>query len=192
MEDKKDKLNLEGILNIDDVLAQHGGLRKFKTKQDFVSFVHELSKDYSDNSDSWENVSIGSYLEALAASTDDMEGYYKNFGLPIPENPNWQLIADMLDGARFYEKGKIDTEEMKKIKGIKTKQDFVSFANELSESFYDDPESWKNNDIGTYLEAIAAWINETEDYYKKQGLPVPENPDWQLMAEMLDAAKYYE
>jgi hypothetical protein len=192
MEDKKEKLNLEGILNIDDVLAQHGGLRKFKTKEDFLSFVHELSKDYYGNSESWENQDIRNYLEALAAWTDIMEGYYKNFGLQIPENPNWQLMADMLNAARFYSKREIDLEGMKKIKEINTKQDFVSFANELSDSFYDDPESWENNDIGIYLEAIAAWINDMEGYYKQQGLPVPENLEWQLMADMLDAARFYE
>lgn len=192
MEDKKDKLNLEGILNIDDVLAQHGGFRKFETKQDFVSFMHELSKDYYDNSDSWENIEIGSYLEALAASTEDMEGYYKNFGLPLPKNPNWQLIAEMLIGAKVYGERDIDREEIQKIKSITTKQDFVSFANEISESFYDNPESWKNKDIGTYLEAIAAWICGMDNYYKKWGSPIPENPDWQLMADILDAARFYE
>jgi hypothetical protein len=192
MEDKKEKLNLEGILNIDEVLAQHGGLRRFKTKEDFISFAQELSNDYYDNSDKWENVDIRNYLEALSAWVDSMEGYYKNFKLPVPKNPNWQLIAEMLVAAKVNDENDIDLEGREKIKEIKTKEDFVAFANELSESFYDNLESWKNNDIGTYLEAIAAWINEMEDYYKKQGLPVPENPDWQLMAEMLDAARFYE
>lgn len=192
MEEKKDKINLEGILDIDEVLERHGGLRKFGTKQDFISFVHELSKDYHDNSDSWENINIGSYLEALSAWISSMEGYYKNFKLPLPDNPNWQLIAEMLVAAKVYDDRDIDLEEKKKIKEIRTKQDFVAFANELSEKFYDDSESWKNKDIGTYLEAIATWINEMEDDYKKQGLPVPENLDWQLMADMLDAARFYE
>ncbi len=78
------------------------------------------------------------------------------------------------------------------MKEIKTKQDFVSFVNELSESYYDDPESWHNSDLGTYLEAIAAWINHMEDYYKNQGLPVPENPNWQFMSRMLSVARFYE
>jgi hypothetical protein len=32
-----------------------------------------------------------------------MEGYYKHFELLVPEKPNWQLMADMLDAARFYD-----------------------------------------------------------------------------------------
>jgi hypothetical protein len=190
-EDIEDIINLEGIIDIKELLAKEG-VREFKTKEDFVSFIHELSKDYHDDSDRWENIDIESYLEALAAWVSSMEGYYKYFNLKIPEKSNWQLMADMLDAARFYGKRKIDIEGIKKIKEIKTKQEFVSFANELSESFYDDPESWKNNNIGTYLEALAAWINDMEGYYKNQGLPAPENLEWQLMADMLDAARFYE
>lgn len=142
MENDKDVLNVKDILNFKEYLANEE--KKLpKTKNDFLSFVHELSKDFYDNSDSWENVDIRNYLEALSAWVDSMEGYYKNFKLPVPENPNWQLIAEMLVAAKVYDESNINFEERKKIKEITTKQDFVAFANELSESFYDNLESWK-------------------------------------------------
>ena len=35
-----------------------------------MTFVKELSKDFDDNRDSWENINIAAYLEALAAWAD--------------------------------------------------------------------------------------------------------------------------
>jgi hypothetical protein len=66
------------------------------------------------------------------------------------------------------------------------------YLNELSKSSYDNPELWRNNDLGTYLEAIANWTNDMEGYYKNQSLPVPENLNWQLMSRMLSAARFYD
>ncbi len=78
-------------------------IKEIKTKKDFVSFVYKLSQDYNNNSEMWQNKDLGSFLEALAAWTDDMEGYYLNQGQQIPENPDWQIIANMLMAAKMYE-----------------------------------------------------------------------------------------
>lgn len=74
-----------------------------RTKEDFVSYVYELSQDYRNNPDTWENNDLGSYLEALAAWVDDMDGYYINTGQPVPEKPTWLNIADILLAAKVYE-----------------------------------------------------------------------------------------
>lgn len=81
---------------------------------------------------------------------------------------------------------------MLKIDGIKTKKDFVSFVSELSEDFINDPESWENNNLGTFLKALAAWVDDSDGYYINQGKQIPERPDWQMVADMLIAAKFYE
>ncbi len=83
-------------------------------------------------------------------------------------------------------------EEAKNIEGIKTKKDLASFVNNLSLDYYNNPKSWQNNDVGTYLEALAAWIEDMDGYYLNQGLPVPEKPNWKMIANMLVAAKIYE
>ena len=64
---------------------------------------------------------------------------------------------------------------MKRNKTIKTKKDFSSFVLELSHDFYNNPESWENKDLGTYLAALAGWVDDMEGYYLNQGLPVPRN-----------------
>jgi hypothetical protein len=82
--------------------------------------------------------------------------------------------------------------EAEKIKDIKTKDDFVSFVYSLSQDYQNNPSSWKNNEIGTFLEAMAAWVDDMEGYYLNQCLPVPEKPDWKMIANMVAAAKIYE
>jgi hypothetical protein len=77
--------------------------KKINTKNDFLSFVHELSQDYYHNPDAWENKDLGSFLEALAAWVEDMEGYYLSQDQAVPERPNWQMVANMLAAAKIYE-----------------------------------------------------------------------------------------
>jgi len=83
-------------------------------------------------------------------------------------------------------------DEPEKIKHIKTKENFLAFVHELSKSYYDDPESWENNNLGTFLDALASWVEDMEGFYINHGLPIPENLDWKFMANMLGAAKIYE
>ena len=40
---------------------------------------------------------------SLAAWAEDMDGYYLNAGGPVPEQPTWKTLADMLLAARIYE-----------------------------------------------------------------------------------------
>lgn len=78
-------------------------ISSIKTREDFVLFVYELSKDYRENPQSWENKNIGTFLEALAAWAEDMDGYYLHQGQPIPKKPDWKNVADMLMAAKLYE-----------------------------------------------------------------------------------------
>jgi len=73
------------------------------SREDFVAFVYELSKSFRENPESWQNGNLGSYLEALAAWVEDMDGYYLNHGLAVPEKPDWSNVADMLLAAKIYE-----------------------------------------------------------------------------------------
>jgi hypothetical protein len=74
-----------------------------QSRDDFVDFVRDLSKDFWDSPDDWENVTVERYLEALAAWTHDMDGYYKNRGELAPIDINWKFIAQLLLAAKFYE-----------------------------------------------------------------------------------------
>jgi len=50
-----------------------------------------------------ENDTLDSFLEALAAWTDEMDGYYRNMNEDAPVTLQWKTIADMLMAASIYE-----------------------------------------------------------------------------------------
>ena len=79
-----------------------------------------------------------------------------------------------------------------RIDSIKSRQDLAQFVRELGEDFEKNPQSWENDTISNYMEALAGWIDDMGGYYKNQNQPVPETPEWKTFAQMLHAARYYE
>jgi len=62
----------------------------------------DLVSDFENDSESWENTTVPSYLEALCALLMSIEHAYANTDRPIPADP-WIVVADALNGARFHE-----------------------------------------------------------------------------------------
>jgi hypothetical protein len=77
--------------------------RSINTREEFVSFVRDLSEDFVSNRSSWQNTDIESFLSALAAWVEDMDGFYSSKGELAPTNPEWRHVADMFMAARIYE-----------------------------------------------------------------------------------------
>jgi len=78
-------------------------IETLNTKEDFISFLELLVQDLRNNRNGWENKNLESYLEAAASWTEDMGGYYQNNNLPIPENIDWKVFANILIAAKMYE-----------------------------------------------------------------------------------------
>jgi hypothetical protein len=74
-----------------------------QTRMDFTGFVFGLMADYQRNAEAWKHRDLLSYLAALARWVDDMHGYYRNRGEPVPDPPTWKSLAEMLMAARVYE-----------------------------------------------------------------------------------------
>ena len=72
-------------------------------KEDFLKFMGLLLENLKNNPDEWENKSLKSYLDAIAAWIENMEGYYQNIDQTIPNNINWKVFADILTAATMYE-----------------------------------------------------------------------------------------
>ena len=85
---------------MDDLAKQSDAIQ---TREDFVAFVRQLSHDYEKNPEQWENDNLGTYLEALAAWVDDMDGYYQFHGEPMPTQPDWAMLGHILLAATIYE-----------------------------------------------------------------------------------------
>jgi hypothetical protein len=74
-----------------------------QSRHEFVAFVRALLRDLQQHPDTWENADLERFIEALAAWVEDMDGYYQNLGRPVPEQPSWKLLSEILLAARIYE-----------------------------------------------------------------------------------------
>jgi hypothetical protein len=76
---------------------------EISSKEDFLAFFDKLITDFETNADSWENKDLGAYLNAMYRWVEGMNGFYKNTGLPIPENVDWKTFGQILLAAKVYE-----------------------------------------------------------------------------------------
>ncbi|MGJ4934356.1 DUF7660 family protein [Bradyrhizobium sp. HKCCYLRH3083] len=73
------------------------------SREDLVRFIEALRNDLAENREDWENPTLDSFLEAMAAWVHSMNGYYKNLQLPVPDSPSWKTVAEILIAAKIYE-----------------------------------------------------------------------------------------
>ncbi len=81
----------------------HKEINKIKSKSDFLNFLQLYIKDFKENKDSWENKTIDTFLEGMESWVEDMEGYYINMNMSVPENIDWKTFADILYASKMYE-----------------------------------------------------------------------------------------
>lgn len=78
------------------------------------------------------------------------------------------------------------------IENVKSKQDFISFINRLSNDNQINNDEWENKDILSYLEGVSSWVEDMDGYYKYMKLDVPTNIDWRFIATLFYVGKIYE
>ncbi len=78
------------------------------------------------------------------------------------------------------------------VQAIQSRDYFVRFVRSLASTLDQAPEGWENGDLKSFLEAMAAWTEDMDGYYRDNGEPVPETPNWKILGEILSAAKVYE
>jgi hypothetical protein len=82
----------------------HERVNHVRSKADLVEFVRVLAEGLTTtNREDWENPTLETYLAALARWLEDSDGYYRNQGRPVPAEPSWRDVADMLMAAKMYE-----------------------------------------------------------------------------------------
>jgi hypothetical protein len=80
-----------------------GQLDGIRSRADFVRVAQSLLQDYRQDPGDWENRDIEAYLDAIAAWTEDMDGFYQNQGKPVPQQSDWRLFGQILLAAKYYE-----------------------------------------------------------------------------------------
>lgn len=78
-------------------------LNKVNSKEKFMEFLTELRYDKEQKSDEWENDEITTYLEGICSWVDDMEGYFQNINMDMPNNIDWKFIAMLFYVGKIYE-----------------------------------------------------------------------------------------
>ena len=66
-------------------------------------------------------------------------------------------------------------------RGMKTRDDALETPNKLQDDLLANPDAWENPTLERYLEAMTAWLGD-----------VKREPSWELICDMLEAAKIYE
>ena len=84
-------------------MSLNGIVARIQTRQDFVAFLRELLHDLHASPEVWENLTLEDYLEAMAAWTEDADGYYANQGLSMPEQPSWKMLGEIILASKYYE-----------------------------------------------------------------------------------------
>jgi hypothetical protein len=68
----------------------------------------------------------------------------------------------------------------------------AAFVAALRDEHRANPQAWENSDLDSFLEALAAWIEDSPAYWRNQGEREPPQPDWSWVALSLRAATGYE
>lgn len=71
------------------------------------------------------------------------------------------------------------------IQSIQCKRDLAAFLQDLQKDYESNGDEWNNQSIGAYLEAIRAWLNDSQD-------PAVDSACWRYIAALLLAGKMYE
>jgi hypothetical protein len=75
---------------------------------------------------------------------------------------------------------------------VDSRQDLAAFDRALHRSHTVEGHSWENADLASFLEALAAWIDDADGWYSNVGRDLPTNGDWSFFALALRAATTYE
>ena len=78
------------------------------------------------------------------------------------------------------------------VQQIRSREDFVAFVRALECDLRTKPSEWENRDLPEYLEALAAWVEDMEGYYRNSGEAMPSQPTWKMLGEVFLAARVYE
>lgn len=75
---------------------------------------------------------------------------------------------------------------------IQTRDELVAFVRDLHQDYLRRGQDWENHTLDRFLEALAAWIADSDGWYRNFGKELPANGDWTFIARALSAATVYE
>ncbi len=79
-----------------------------------------------------------------------------------------------------------------RVKEVKSRQDLVEFISALRQDLETNPDNWENPTLPRFLEAMGAWVEAMDQFYRNQGVEFSEQQPWEVFATILLAARIYE
>ncbi len=108
-------------------------------------------------------------------------------------NFNCWNAKNVRDGLYLYNNLSCKLEMMlMKINAIKTKQDFLTFLDNLKQDHLENIQQWENKDLQSFLTAMHNWVVDMEGFYANTQQPQPDHIPWKIFADILMAGKIYE
>ena len=77
--------------------------KEIATREEAVGVIMAMLNDLRKHRDDWQNASLEDFLEALAASMEDLDQTYAERGEKLPDQPTWQMVANLLVAASGHE-----------------------------------------------------------------------------------------
>lgn len=78
-------------------------IQTIRSREQLAAFLRGMVAELRGQPGTWQNGDLPSFLSAMAAWVEDMDGYYANRGEDVPDAPTWQTLRDILSAARVYE-----------------------------------------------------------------------------------------
>ncbi|MFI6897664.1 hypothetical protein ACIBM4_26480 [Streptomyces sp. NPDC050256] len=78
------------------------------------------------------------------------------------------------------------------VEPVRSREELAAFLRSAADDLARNPGAWENASLESFLGAWAAWLDDMPGWYGNQGKDVPDRPDYQLIADMVMAARIYE
>ncbi|MFH8576604.1 hypothetical protein OHB11_35820 [Streptomyces zaomyceticus] len=75
---------------------------------------------------------------------------------------------------------------------VRSRDELVALVRELHQDYLRRGHEWENQSLDRFLEALAAWMDDSPGAYRNAGKQLPEEGDWTFLARALHAATVYE
>ncbi|MFD4462150.1 hypothetical protein [Nocardia sp. NPDC058480] len=75
---------------------------------------------------------------------------------------------------------------------IMTRAEFAACVGDLRINLLEHRDRWNNLTLESFLEALGAWVDDSNGWYQNHGKELPRNGDWTFFARALNAAAIYE
>lgn len=75
---------------------------------------------------------------------------------------------------------------------IATKKQFTQFVAQLNEDYARNGKDWENQDLARFLDALHAWLESSDGYYRNRKIDIQTVTPWRRLADALAAARAYE